>query len=335
MEELQKNEFTGKTVEEAVAEGLKALGITQDQAEITVLEEGKKKLFGSVKAKVKIVKKATDSERACTFIDGLLKILKIPAFSDVVSDGEKIEIEIKTTNTSAVIGRRGEVLDSIQCIAGAVANIGRDEYRRVVVDCENYRAAREEKLVSIAKAKAEKAVERARRVALDPMSPYERRVVHSALAENTDVKTVSEGKEPLRRVIIIPNNEKPFEKKPYRARPYDKKPYRQQGGRQFNRDKRYGGYNRTEDENGEHKEERREYNRGYRKDGYNKDGYRKDGYNRDRNRSEGGYNRSGDRNRSSRPAARGKKEIYFGTYLGNSGAAKEPVEEKPENKEEE
>ena len=112
MEEMQ-NIFTGKTKEDAIAEGLKALGITEDQAEITVIEEGKKKLFGSVKAKVKIVKKATDGERAAAFIDGLLKILKIPAFNEVVSDGEKIEIEIKTTNTSAVIGRRGEVLDAI------------------------------------------------------------------------------------------------------------------------------------------------------------------------------------------------------------------------------
>ena len=115
MEEMQ-NIFTGKTKEDAIAAGLKALGITEDQAEITVIEEGKKKLFGSVKAKVKIVKKATDGERAAAFIDGLLKILKIPAFNEVVSDGEKIEIEIKTTNTSAVIGRRGEVLDAIQCI---------------------------------------------------------------------------------------------------------------------------------------------------------------------------------------------------------------------------
>ncbi len=208
------------------------------------------------------------------------------------------------------------MLDAIQCIAGAVANIGRDEYRRVVVDCENYRVAREEKLVAIAKAKAAKAVERCHRVALDPMSPYERRVVHSALAENEEVKTVSEGKEPLRRVVIIPNNEKPFEKKPYK-RPYDKnrRPV-QQGGRQFNRDKRYnerreGGYKKD----GAEGEERRDYN--------SRGGYNKGGYNRDRNRSN-------DRNRQSRPA-RGKKEIYFGTYLGNSGAGKDKDSDKKED----
>ena len=290
MEESMENVFTGKTKEEAIAEGLKALGITEEQAEITVLEEGKKKLFGSVKAKVKIVKKATDGERAAAFVDGLLKIIKIPAFSEIVSDGEKIEIEIKTTNTSAVIGRRGEVLDAIQCIAGAVANTGREEYRRVVVDCENYRAQREEKLKAVAVTKAAKAVERKRRMALEPMSPYERRVVHSVLADNEDVTTVSEGKEPMRRVVIIPKNEVPYERRERR------------GGRQFNRDKKF-------EDRGE-----RRYGDRPRRNFDRRDGERRD-------------ERRGRSDRPARPprssAPRGKKQIYLGTFLGNSGAGKD------------
>ena len=286
MEENQ-NVFTGKTKEEAIAEGLKALGITEEQAEITVLEEGKRKLFGSVKARVMVTKKASDGERASAFIDGLMKILKIPAFSDVVSDGEKIEIEVKTTNTSAVIGRRGEVLDAIQCIAGAVANIGRDEYRRVVVDCEGYRAQREEKLKAVALAKAAKAVERKRRVAMEPMSPYERRVVHSVLASNEDVTTISEGKEPMRRVVIIPKDELPYERREKR------------GGRQFNRDKRFEGERKPGD----------------RREGRRFEGRRERGDRGDR------------RERPERPARssapRGKKQIFLGTFLGNSGAGQE------------
>lgn len=304
MEENMENVFTGKTVDEAVEEALKTLGIEREQAEITVLEEGKKKLFGSIKAKVMVVKKASDGERAATFIDGLLKILKIPAFNEVVSDGEKIEIEIKTTNTSAVIGRRGEVLDAIQCIAGAVANIGRDEYRRVVVDCENYRAQREEKLKDVAVAKAAKAVEKKRRVALEPMSPYERRVVHSVLADNEEVTTVSEGKEPMRRVVIIPKNEVPFERKEKRER-------------KFNRDKRDG--DRGERKFGDRRERRFD---------------RRDGEKRGRGER---FNRSDRPERSERPARpprssapKGKKQIYLGTFLGNSGAGKE--EKKDENK---
>ena len=300
MEENMENIFTGKTVDEAKEEGLKVLGITEEEAEIEVLEEGKRKLFGSVKARVKVVKKATDGERAANFIDGLMGILKIPAVSEVVLDGEKIEIDINTTNTSAVIGRRGEVLDAIQCIAGAVANIGREEYRRVVVDCENYRAQREEKLKNMAVAKAAKAVEKKRRVALEPMSPYERRVVHSVLSSNEEVTTVSEGKEPTRRVVIIPKNEVPFER---RERGYSR------GGRQFNRDKREGERQRYGDK--KFSRERREGDRGDRRDR--------------------GERRENDR--SSRPprnsAPRGKKQIYLGTYLGNSGAGSS----KDENKE--
>ena len=292
MEEME-NVYTGKTVDEAVEEALKQLGITAEEAEVTVLEEGKRKLFGSVKAKVKVVKKATDGERAANFIDGLLKILKIPAFNEIVSDGEKIEIEIKTTNTSAVIGRRGEVLDAIQCIAGAVANIGREEYRRVVVDCENYRAQREEKLKAVAVAKAAKAVERKKRVALEPMSPYERRVVHSILADNEEVTTISEGKEPMRRVVIIPKNEVPFERRERR------------GGRQFNRDKRF-------EDRGERKFGDRKPRRFEKRDGER-------GERRDRGE------RPARPPRSSAP--KGNKQIYLGTFLGNSGANKDNNEE--------
>ena len=292
MEEME-NVYTGKTVDEAVEEALRQLGITAEEAEVTVLEEGKRKLFGSVKAKVKVVKKATDGERAANFIDGLLKILKIPAFNEIVSDGEKIEIEIKTTNTSAVIGRRGEVLDAIQCIAGAVANIGREEYRRVVVDCENYRAQREEKLKAVAVAKAAKAVERKKRVALEPMSPYERRVVHSILADNEEVTTISEGKEPMRRVVIIPKNEVPFERRERR------------GGRQFNRDKRF-------EDRGERKFGDRKPRRFEKRDG---------------ERVERSDRVERPARTTSSSAHNGKKQIYLGTFLGNSGANKDNNEE--------
>lgn len=275
----ENNVFTGKTVDAAIEEGLKELGITIDEAEVTVLEEGKKKLFGSIKAKVQIKKKGSDAQRAAEFIDGLLEILKISAVSEIVSEEENVEIEIKTTNSSRVIGKRGDVLDAIQTLAGAVANIGRDEYKKVVVDCENYRKQREETLKALAEKLAKKAVEKGRKMTLEPMNPYERRIIHSALADNTEVKTVSEGKEPNRYIAVIPNN----------AKPYDK-------------GLRYG--------------ERKSFGR--REGG-------KEGKHGDRNFKRGGR---GDR-RNDRPsnggsgAKRGKKEIHFGTYLGNSGAKEE------------
>ena len=147
---MEENVFTGKTVDEAIEQGLKALGITLDEAEINVLEEGKKKLFGAVRARVSVTKRRSDSKRAIDFIDGLLEILKINAVTELISEENEIKIEIKATNSAKVIGKHGDVLDAIQSIAGAVANIGRDEYKKVVVDCENYREQREETLVKLA-----------------------------------------------------------------------------------------------------------------------------------------------------------------------------------------
>ena len=169
------------------------------------------------------------------------------------------------------------MLDAIQCIAGAVANIGRDRYRKVVVDCENYREQREQTLKSLAEKLAKKAVEKGRKMTLEPMNPYERRIIHSALADNPDVKTVSEGKEPLRYIAVIPNN----------AKPYDK-------------GLRYGEYNGGE---------RRGQRGGDRKFGKP--------FNKDRN-SERRFDKKPSNGGSGSGAKRGKKEIHFGTFLGNS-----------------
>ena len=210
-------EFTGKTVDEAVENGLQTLGITKENADIRVLEEGKKKLFGSVKARVEIaVKKQkteqvvgsgkTDGERAVEFLEGLFELLNVTACTELVSENEKVEINVTTANTKDVIGKHGETLDAIQTLAGAVANTGRDKYKRVVVDCENYRENREETLNKLAGNLAEKALRLGKKIMLEPMNPYERRIIHSALSSREDVKTISEGKEPNRYIVIVPNN---------------------------------------------------------------------------------------------------------------------------------
>ena len=257
--------FTAKTVDEAIEEGLKAQNLTLDEAEIVVLEEGKKKLFGSIKAKVKITKKLTDGQRAVDFIDGLLEILKISAVGEVVKEEEEIVIEIKATNSAKVIGKHGDVLDAIQCLAGAVANTGNEDYKKVVVDCENYRKQREETLIKLAERLAVKAVEKGRKINLEPMTPYERRIIHSALSSNPDVKTVSEGKEPLRHIAVIPNNADP-------------------------------------DDKGLHYGDKR------------RDGKRARGGRGDKRRGTNNRKPSGGSGKKS-----GKKEIRFGTFLGNSG----------------
>lgn len=282
------NIFTGKTVEEAVQLGLETLGLTKEEAEISILDEGKKGIFGlgASKAKVSVSKRASDGQRAAKFVDGLFEILKINAVTEIVADDEKVEINVQATNSNQIIGHHGEILDAIQTISGAVANIGNEEYKKVVVDCENYRAARQQTLTKLADKLAAKAVAKGRKIRLEPMNPYERRIIHSALAGREDVKTASEGDEPNRFVVIIPANLKPFE--------------RRSGGRRFG-DNRYG--------------DRREGRYGERKFGDRKFGDKKFGDRRERGEQ-------GERPARAPRPARAKREIRFGTFLGNSGANK-------------
>lgn len=216
---MEFREFTGKTVDEAVENGLQELGITKEQAEIRVLEEGKKKLFSSVKARVEIAVKetekeitpvavdgATDGERTVAFLDGLFQILGVTAVTELIKEDEKIEINVTATASKSVIGKHGETLDAIQTLAGAVANTGREKYKRVVVDCENYRETREATLTKLAGNLADKAVRLGKKIKLEPMNPYERRIIHSVLSTSEEVKTESEGKEPNRYIVIVPNN---------------------------------------------------------------------------------------------------------------------------------
>ena len=287
----EENVFTGKTYEEAVNNALMELALPSADVEITVLEEGKKKLFGSTKWKIKASVKKSDGARAASFIDGLLKVMGVDAESEVVSEDDSIKIDVKTESGARVIGKRGDVLDAIQCLAGAVANTGREKYVKVVVDCENYRSQREETLVNLAHKVEQKAVETGRKVILEPMNPYERRIIHSALVDSDKVKTSSEGKEPERYVVVIPNDVKAGDRGIC---------FNERGSRK-GRDERRGGRGRRDERRG--------------------DGRRR-----------GGANRGG---KPSGGASRGKKEIIFGTYLGNSGAKSDEVKEETKDKNEE
>ncbi len=314
---MKEYEFSAKTVEEAIEEGLAALNLTREQAEIAVLVEGKKGgLFSKgVKARVKIGKKMSDGERAVQFLEGLFPLMNVTATAEA-EEGEQVHINILTQNSYAVIGHRGEILDAMQVLAGAVANIGRDEYERVVVDCEDYRAKREQTLRRLAGRIAEKAVRTGRKVSLEPMTPYERRIIHSALADNTEVKTTSEGKEPMRYIVVVPNNLR-YDRE---SRYGDRRGYDRRGGyERRGYDRREGGYNRERREVG-YNGERRENGYDRREGGYSRD--RRNGYDRDRRDS---------RTSAPRPA---KRTPYFGTYLGNSGAGKKEEETQAPKEEE-
>ena len=292
---MEYTEFSGKTVEDALQKGLDQLGLTKETAEWEVVEEGKKGLFGK-KARVKIAQKevkdivekvleqgATDGERAVAFLDGLFKLLDMSACSELVSEDEKIIINVTAANSNAVIGKRGATLDALQTLAGAVANTGRDDYKRVVVDCENYREGREETLKKLAENLAQKAIRLGRKIKLEEMNPYERRIMHSALSSFEGVKTISEGKEPYRYVVIVPDNEEDPSLPALPAR-----------GERRDRDIRRG--------------DRRDRGRGGRRDGVDRvSNHKRSGGRKD---SRGGSSSGGTTMKASFD--------FFGTFLGNS-----------------
>lgn len=235
--------YEGKTVADAIDAGLKDLGLTAETAEIKVIEEGAKGGFlglGGKKAQVEITKKQSDGKRAADFLEGLFELLKVNATTEVSEEDDKITINLIATSGAALIGHRGETLDALQTLAGAVANIGNEDYKRVVVDCENYRQKREETLKNLANKLADKALRTGRKVILEPMNPFERRVIHSALTDNEHVKTESQGVEPNRYIVIIPDNLRPYSRgdRPERRDRNDR--YDRRGGRGDRRDGRGG-----------------------------------------------------------------------------------------------
>ena len=218
--------FYGKTVESAIEAGLNELGISKEDAIITVIEEGSKGVLGigGKKAKVSIEIRKSNAQRVDDFLKGLFDILNFPVVTDIKEEDDKITINLESTKSSSLIGYRGEILDSIQTLAGAVANIGNEEYKRVVVDCENYRSKREDTLKALALRLAEKAIKFQRTVSLEPMNPFERRVIHSTLAEVEHVKTESQGVEPKRFIVIIPDNVKKTDRRDNKGYKKDKNP---------------------------------------------------------------------------------------------------------------
>ncbi|WP_409227355.1 RNA-binding cell elongation regulator Jag/EloR [Gudongella sp. SC589] len=200
---------TAKTVEEALQEALIDLKATEKDVEYEVIEEASKGLFGLIgtkEAKVKVVLKNDPEETADKFLDGILKGMGIIALHDISIEDDILKIEINNISSSdmgILIGKRGNTLDSIQYLLSLAINKDRENYLRVLLDAEGYRAKREETLKRLANKMAEKAIYSKRPVKLEPMNPYERRIIHSALQEFDGVSTYSEGNEPYRRVVIV------------------------------------------------------------------------------------------------------------------------------------
>lgn len=202
-------EVSAKTVNEAITEACQKLGVTSDKLEYEVVEEGSNGFLGigSKPATIKAaVKMEEESEEDCAkkFLNDVFAAMNMEVVVDVkYNDEEKeMDVDLSGDEMGVLIGKRGQTLDSLQYLVSLVVNKGKDEYIRVKVDTEDYRQRRKETLENLAKNIAYKVKRTRRSVSLEPMNPYERRIIHSALQNDKYVTTHSEGEEPFRKVVI-------------------------------------------------------------------------------------------------------------------------------------
>jgi len=198
-------EKTAGTVEEAVEQALMELDVTEDQVEIEILEEGSKSFLGLGKqkeAKVRVILYDYAVEIVKDFLGELFEKMGVDAEFEFEEEDELLKVNIISKSSGMIIGRRGETLDSLQFLTGLVVNRNNTIYRKIILDTENYRKKRESTLENLANRIASKVEKSGRSKTLEPMNPYERRIIHSTLQKNKYVETFSVGEEPNRKVVI-------------------------------------------------------------------------------------------------------------------------------------
>ena len=206
---MEFKEFSAKNVDEAITVACESLGITSDKLEYEVIEKGGSGFLGigSKPAVIKARKSASVEEIARTFLSDVLGAMNVANKLDIVvkdeNDGKEININILGDDMGILIGKRGQTLDSLQYLVSLVVNKESDEFYRVKVDTENYRERRKATLENLAKNIAMKVKRTKRPVSLEPMNPYERRIIHSALQNDKFCTTKSEGEEPYRHVVVV------------------------------------------------------------------------------------------------------------------------------------
>ncbi len=227
-------EIKASTVDLAIANALQELGVSRDRVEVEVLSKGG--LFSKAQVRVTVIE--TVLTKVEDFVNGILEKMGLVSKATVTDLGGTLNIEIAGEDSGTAIGYRGEALDAIQYLVLTYLNGEKTNFKKVVVDSENYREKRRETLTALALRLAEKAHRTCRKVELEPMNPFERRVIHAALADSEIAETESVGEESNRHIVIIP---KGVELRPDRRRNNNKRE------RNHNRDRRDNGENRSRD----------------------------------------------------------------------------------------
>lgn len=201
------SEKWGKTVDEAVNLAIEDLNVNRDEVDVLVLEEPSKGFLGigSKLAKVRVTLNDKPNDIAENFLKELFIKMNIDVNIRTKFDKNILTIDIEGKDAGIIIGKRGHTLDSFQYLTSLVVNKNRENYIRIIINAENYRQKREQTLINLAKRLADKVQNTGRSVRLEPMNPYERRIIHAALQDNKNIVTRSEGEDPYRRIIIERN----------------------------------------------------------------------------------------------------------------------------------
>lgn len=198
--------FSAKTVSDAITEACKVLGVTSDKLDYVVKEEGSSGFLG-IGAKDAVIEakvKSSVTDKAKIFLSDVFAAMNMTVVinAEYKEDEKELTIDLSGDDMGVLIGKRGQTLDSLQYLVSLIVNKESTDYIRVKVDTENYRKRRQDTLENLAKNIAFKVKRTKRTVSLEPMNPYERRIIHSALQNDRFVTTHSEGDEPFRHVVV-------------------------------------------------------------------------------------------------------------------------------------
>lgn len=208
---MKSIEIEGKTVDEAIENALSELKVDRNYVDIEILDHGSKGLFnviGVKPAKIRASIKYDYVKEAKAFLLNIFKLMNVEVEVAIREEEDIIKIDLSGKNMGIIIGYRGETLDSIQYLVSLIVNkIHELPHKKVIIDTENYRSKREETLKRVALKTADKVKKSGHIFKLEPMNPYERRIIHSTLQDDKFVNTYSEGNEPFRRVVIELNKD--------------------------------------------------------------------------------------------------------------------------------
>lgn len=202
---MKKIVVSGKTVEDALKNGLAQWNTTEDRVKLTVLEQPSKGLFGligSKDAKVELEYIPDAVEETILFLQNVCQAMDIDVSVEKQEDKDGVILNLTGKELGMLIGRRGQTLDSLQYLVNIVANRYSDSYLRIVLDAENFRNRRKKTLEELSDRLASRVIRTRKEVVLEPMSPQERKIIHAQLQDHPKVKTYSKGEDPNRRIVI-------------------------------------------------------------------------------------------------------------------------------------